>query len=246
MKCFGISDKGIIRTDNQDAFAIEQIQSKGSAVAVLCDGMGGQNAGALASRMSVKCFTEYVVSKLTSRINKNPDIGKILVDACLEANKIAFDYSKFDKNFDGMGTTLVGAVISKAGSVNIVNVGDSRCYYINKKEITQITTDHSLVEDLVRSGAITKEQAKTHKQRSIITKAIGSEESVAPDLFELKLNKGDMLLLCSDGLTNYVSDEYIHECFLNTKDPEGFCTMLLNQTYNNGAGDNVTMISVIY
>lgn len=245
MKFFGVTDKGIVRQDNQDAFAIKRIDKKDCTIAVICDGMGGQNAGAVASDLAVRTFVEYITSKLTSRINKNPNYLTVLLNACNEANSVAYDYSKFDDSFSGMGTTLVGGIISDDGDAIIINVGDSRCYLINEDSITQVTTDHSLVEGLVSSGAITREQAKHHTQKSIITRAVGSEDTINPDIFELKINSNERLLFCSDGLSNYVDEEIIKECCLTKKSPEDICKTLLNLTYSNGAGDNVTIISVV-
>ena len=245
VKYFGVTDKGKTRFDNQDAFEVKYIASKSLLITVLCDGMGGQNAGALASEISVGTFMENVISKVTSRINKKLNFERILIDACDETNTTAYDYSNFDPSLFGMGTTIVGSIITSDGHATIISVGDSRCYLLNAEGISQITTDHSLVEDLIRSGAITREQAKTHKQRSIITRAIGSDIDVDADLFEIDLKEGNMLMFCSDGLTNYVSDYEIYSKYLDEPDPEKFCTKLIELTYEHGAGDNVTIISVV-
>lgn len=131
----------------------------------------------------------YIFAKLTSRVNRMPNYKEILQAACAEANGVAYEYSQFDEEFNGMGTTIVGGVIKQNGSGYIINVGDSRAYHISRRggSIYQITRDHSLVEDLLEFGAITKEQAKRHPQRNVITRALGSEAAVDADYFEFSL-----------------------------------------------------------
>ena len=167
MKSFGMTDKGAIRKDNQDCFILEKCEAKGCLIAALCDGMGGAKAGGIASQLSNKAFVSYIYTKLTSRLPRSVDYKRILEAACAEANGVAFEYSHFDEEFDGMGTTIVGGVIKNNGNGYIINVGDSRAYLISHRPagIRQITRDHSLVEELIEAGAITAEQA-----RSIIEK----------------------------------------------------------------------------
>ncbi|MBR0351856.1 MAG: Stp1/IreP family PP2C-type Ser/Thr phosphatase [Oscillospiraceae bacterium] len=246
MKCFGITDKGRIREDNQDCFIIERCEKKDCLIVALCDGMGGAKAGGLASRLANKTFVSFVFDKLMSRKRGKFPYKKILIDACAEANRVDFDYSQFDDSCKGMGTTIVGGIISENGNGSIINVGDSRAYLLSPRrmKITQITRDHSLVEDLVEYGAITKEQAKTHPQRNVITRAVGSEEEVDADYYEFKLQSSDILLLCSDGLTNTISDPEILECAVANSDPELLCRTLMEKALDRGASDNVTIVAV--
>ena len=247
MKSFGLTDKGKVRKDNQDSFIIEKCDAKDCLVVALCDGMGGAKAGGLASQLSNKAFVSYIYAKLTSRVNRALDFQKILRDACAEANGVAYEYSQFDEEYNGMGTTIVGGVVKSNGNGYIINVGDSRAYHISRRLdcITQITRDHSLVEDLVEYGAITKEQAKTHPQRNVITRALGSEAQVDADYFEFSLQGGDFLLLCSDGLSNIVSDEEILAYAKEYPEPELLCRSLMSKALNRGAGDNVTVLAVM-
>ena len=247
MKSFGLTDKGKVRKDNQDSFIIEKCDAKDCLVVALCDGMGGAKAGGLASQLSNKAFVSYIYAKLTSRVNRALDFQKILRDACTEANGVAYEYSQFDEEYNGMGTTIVGGVVKSNGNGYIINVGDSRAYHISRRLdcITQITRDHSLVEDLVEYGAITKEQAKTHPQRNVITRALGSEAQVEADYFEFSLQGGDFLLLCSDGLSNIVSDEEILAYAKEYPEPELLCRSLMSKALNRGAGDNVTVLAVM-
>lgn len=248
MKSFGLTDKGKIRQDNQDSFIIEKCDAKDCLIVALCDGMGGAKAGGLASQLSNRSFVSYIYAKLTSRVNRAPDYKQILQDACKEANGVAFEYSQFDEAFNGMGTTIVGGVIKNNGNGYIINVGDSRAYHISRRSgtIYQITRDHSLVEDLVEYGAITKEQAKSHPQRNVITRALGSESTVEADCFEFTLHNGDVLLLCSDGLSNIVSDfEMLDYAREYNDDPELLCRALMSKALNRDARDNVTVVAVV-
>ena len=247
MKSFGLTDKGKVRKDNQDSFIIEKCDAKDCLVVALCDGMGGAKAGGLASQLSNKAFVSYIYAKLTSRVNRVLDFQKILRDACTEANGVAYEYSQFDEEYNGMGTTIVGGVVKSNGNGYIINVGDSRAYHISRRLdcITQITRDHSLVAALVEYGAITKEQAKTHPQRNVITRALGSEAQVEADYFEFSLQGGDFLLLCSDGLSNIVSDEEILAYAREYPEPELLCRSLMSKALNRGAGDNVTVLAVM-
>lgn len=247
MRSFGITDKGKVRKDNQDSFIIKAVEGKDCLIAVLCDGMGGAKAGGLASHLANKAFASEVYAKLNSRVHKNPDYQAILKNACSEANRAAFDYSQFDEQFNGMGTTIVGGVIKNDGSGYIINVGDSRAYHISLRSnsIYQITRDHSLVEELLEFGAITREQAKVHPKRNVITRALGSEAEVNCDYFEFNLQSGDILLMCSDGLSNTINDFEILDYAKEYPEPEMLCGALMSKVLNRGARDNVTVIAVM-
>ena len=246
MKSFGLTDKGMVREDNQDSFIIEKCRAKDCLIVALCDGMGGAKAGGLASQLSNRAFVSYVYAKLTSRVNRVIDYEKVLQDACKEANGVAYEYSQFSEEYNGMGTTIVGGVIKSNGIGHIINVGDSRAYLISRSNgsITQITRDHSLVEDLVEYGAITPEQARNHPQRNVITRAVGAEAQVEADYFSFELGAGDILLLCSDGLSNIVRDEEMLEHAKTHRDPEGLCRDLMSLALARGARDNVTVVAV--
>ena len=247
MKSFGITDKGKVRKDNQDSFIIEKCEAKDCLVVALCDGMGGAKAGGLASQLSNKAFVNYIFSKLISRVNRTLNYKDMLQAACAEANGVAYEYSQFDEAFNGMGTTIVGGVIRNNGNGYIINVGDSRAYHISRRSnsIYQITRDHSLVEELVEFGAITPEQAKHHPQRNVITRALGSDPTVEADYFEFSLQNGDMLLLCSDGLSNMVSDLEMLDYAKEYPEPELLCRALMSKALNRGARDNVTVLAVM-
>lgn len=247
MKSFGLTDKGKVRKDNQDSFIIDRCEPRKCLIVALCDGMGGAKAGGLASNLSNKAFVSYIYAKLTSRTNRSPNFRNMLQAACAEANGVSYEYSQFDEAYNGMGTTIVGGVIKDNGNGYIINVGDSRAYHISRKtnSIYQVTRDHSLVEELVEYGAITKEQAKNHPQRNVITRALGSEAEVESDYFEITLQSGDIILLCSDGLSNTVTDLEMLDYANEYQDPELVCRALMSKALNRGAKDNVTIVAIM-
>ena len=243
MKWFGLTDRGKVRAENQDSFALEYIESRECLAAVLCDGMGGANAGSIASALASKTFINYLVDRIMASRAKNPDVKRHMLNACRKANDIVYSYSCFDSGYTGMGTTLVGALVMNNNAV-IANVGDSRAYLISKRKITQLTKDHSYVQVLVDKGIITPERAKHHPKRNVIMQALGSEDGVQCDIFTLKLGRGDRLLLCSDGLSNLLEDEMILQTALENKTPEAFCKKLIELALEAGANDNVTVVTV--
>lgn len=243
MKSFGLTDKGKVRKDNQDCFIIEKCQTRDCLIVALCDGMGGAKAGGLASQMANKAFVSVLFTAL-SRPGRLPKLEELLRKACDEANGAAYEYSQFGEEYTGMGTTIVGGVIRSNGKGAIINVGDSRAYLLSPRSnsIRQITRDHSLVEELLAAGAITREQAKRHPRRNVITRALGSEPGVEADYFEVELAGGELLLLCSDGLSNTVSDRELLETAKNTPEPEFLCRALMGLALSRGARDNVTVL----
>ncbi len=247
MRSFGLSDRGKFRRDNQDSFIIERCEPGACLIVALCDGMGGAKAGGLASSLSNKAFVSHIYAKLTSRVSRSPNYKKVLQGACAEANSVSYEYSQFDEAYNGMGTTIVGGVIKDDGCGYIINVGDSRAYHISRRSssIYQITRDHSLVEELVEYGAITKEQARSHPQRNVITRALGAEAEVESDYFEFTLAEGDILLLCSDGLSNIVTDLEMLDYAKEYQEPELICRALMSKALNRDARDNVTVLAVM-
>lgn len=243
MKSFGITDKGKVRSENQDSYIIENCDKRKCVIAVICDGMGGAKAGDLASRLSSKEFVSHIYESLVAPRLFMGNQEKLLRESCADANGVVYEYSRFDANYNGMGTTLVGGIITRHKAY-LVNVGDSRAYHLSKDGIRQISRDHSYVEELVSMGAITKEEAAHHPKKNIITRALGVDSSVEADYFECSLVKGEGILLCSDGLSNMVSGKEIHDYFVENPSPEDACAKLMELALARGARDNVSIVIV--
>lgn len=243
MKSFGITDKGKVRSENQDSYIIENCDKRKCVIAVICDGMGGAKAGDLASRLSSKEFVSHIYESLVAPRLFMGNQEKLLRESCADANGVVYEYSRFDANYNGMGTTLVGGIITRHKAY-LVNVGDSRAYHLSKDGIRQISRDHSYVEELVSMGAITKEEAAHHPKKNIITRALGVDSSVEADYFECSLVKGEGILLCSDGLSNMVSDKEMHDHFVENPSPEDACAKLMELALARGARDNVSIVIV--
>lgn len=236
MNLWGITDIGAVRNDNQDSYRIEQLDER-TALAVVCDGMGGARAGNVASGTAVERFVQTISDQCPQ-----PDGWAGALRLAVErANDVIFSMSQERPECRGMGTTLVAALITEE-TLWVVNVGDSRCYQVLDGEIRQVTRDHSLVADLVEQGEITREQARVHPQKNLITRAIGVDRAVQEDLFELD-NTGGYLLLCSDGLSNTVTDEELRREVV-AEDKAGCCQRLLRLALERGAPDNVTAVLV--
>ena len=242
MNCFGLTDKGKIRQENQDSFLIEDCEKASCSILALCDGMGGANAGGLASQLSAKAFVNYLYRYLSTCPTRLTDYPRLMLEACDEANGVAWAYSQFGDYLSGMGTTLVAAVIRRNGAGYVLNVGDSRAYQVHRKTLRQISRDHSLVEELLEAGIITPEQAQHHPQKNVITRALGSDHEVTADTFEINLGPGDCLLLCSDGLTNVVPEDEITAVLNDSVNSEAACRDLMELALSRGAPDNVTIV----
>lgn len=239
MQIFSKTDRGRVRTDNQDAYFAGKITDD-SVFAVVCDGMGGANAGNVASELAVRHISEYVIRSYRDGMNMT-DTEKTLKNAIVSANISLYDKAVNNAELAGMGTTAVAAFV-KDGTAVIAHVGDSRIYLVNG-EIKQLTRDHSVVQSLIESGKITPEDAKVHPRKNVITRALGAEEDVAVDSDCLNLSNGDTLLLCSDGLTNFLDDKDILTVFQNN-DISAVAERLVEEANKNGGGDNITVVTV--
>ena len=242
MQSWGLSDQGCVRQQNQDAYQIVQLD-RNSQLSVVCDGMGGAKSGNIASSLAVDVFTQEVRRCWTPSMDQQK-IDQMLRSAVKLANFTVFDQSQQFEEFDGMGTTLVSALV-RSRHATIINVGDSRTYQINKDGIRQVTTDHSLVQMMVERGELTPERARTYPGKNFITRAIGTEPMVECDLFHLEVAKGDFLLLCSDGLSNMMDDQEILFEVVHGVNRQFCCQRLLDIAKNRGAPDNVTSILIM-
>ena len=238
MQAWGLTDPGMVRSQNQDHYAIVKL-GRDQLLAIICDGMGGARSGNIASQMAVEVFVEEV--KRTTRANMKPDrIDNMLEQALEMANEAVYEQSQLSEEYRGMGTTLVAAFFQK-DQLTVANVGDSRAYLFNKDGDKSTTTDHSLVELMVQRGEITREAAKFHPGKNLITRAVGTEAKVSCDLYHLKLNKGDSVLLCSDGLSNVMSDQEILFEVIHGVNKNDCCQRLMNIANYRGSPDNVTV-----
>lgn len=237
IKAWGITDKGSVRQQNQDAYYLD-ILSDNLAVGLVCDGMGGAKAGNIASTLAVEQFIK-VLQKLPDGTPEEPEA--LLAQASEGANEAVYHRARTDPDCHGMGTTMV-AVLVIDHLAYLLNIGDSRAYYISGSGISKITRDHSLVEDMVRRGDITPEEARNHPQKNLITRALGTEEQIRADSYRQSLESGDALLLCSDGLSNVVSDQEMLYEVLHGGLGEECCKRLLDIALSRGAPDNVTCV----
>jgi protein phosphatase len=242
MQTWGITDPGCVRPQNQDTYQIEQLD-RHTTLCVVCDGMGGARSGNVASSLAVDVFIQEVRNTFKSNMGED-DRDQMLQSAVKLANFTVFDQAQQFEDFYGMGTTLVAALIQNK-TVTVVNVGDSRAYLVNKDDIRRITTDHSLVQMMVDRGELSRERARNYPGKNYITRAVGTEATVQCDLFHLDVERGDCILLCSDGLTNTVDDQEILFEVVHGVNKEECCQHLLDIAKSRGAPDNVTGVMVL-
>ena len=241
MKVCGMTDVGRHRRDNQDSYAFRELDG-GWALLVVCDGMGGAQAGSVASSVAVEAFTAAVEEALAGGVPEDPALReRTLAAACREANGAVYRLSRERREYEGMGTTLVAA-LALPGAVCMANIGDSRGYVLENDSIRQVTVDHSLVQLLVERGEITPAEARVHPQKNLITRALGVDSHVECDVTRLEPGTGSRLLLCSDGLTNVLEDGTVLELSRREAEIEPLCRALVELTLERGAPDNVTAV----
>ena len=235
MRIYSVTDIGRRRSSNQDfIYASDQPVGNLPNLMIVADGMGGHNGGDLASRYTVESIIEY----LEQAEEKRPI--PLLSEAIHYANDRVIEKAATDKALDGMGTTVVAAVI-KDGYLYVANVGDSRLYLIDER-ISQITRDHSLVEEMIRMGELQRKDARSHPDKNVITRAVGIKTPVRVDFFDVKLEPGDHILLCSDGLTNMVEDSEILQIVRKYNSPKEAAQHLVNEANKNGGKDNISVV----
>ncbi|MGZ4842247.1 MAG: Stp1/IreP family PP2C-type Ser/Thr phosphatase [Candidatus Angelobacter sp.] len=241
----GKTDVGCVRTNNEDNFGFDSRHG----IFVVCDGMGGQAAGEVASKMGVDILLDYFRNQapdagMRSLNGQNGSSGaQSLANAIQLANKTIFQAGQEHNGRNGMGTTVVAALV-RGNSLAIAHVGDSRIYLVRQGAIQQLTQDHSLVMEQVRRGYITLEQAQKSEMQNIILRALGSEEIVEADIEDLVTLPGDILLMASDGLTRYVQDEEILEIVQRPRGLQQACGELVKAARDRGGDDNITCLLV--
>ena len=233
------TDVGVVRNDNQDS-VFTKVFSDNLGVFIVADGMGGYVGGKFASSRAVEYISEYICSEIQN-YTENDDIGQLLRQAVSKANREIYNISQENDEYRGMGTTVVVSVVS-GKMLYTASVGDSREYLYSKNSLKQITNDHSLVANLLSRGLITKDEARVHPQKNIITRAVGSEDEVTTDIFVNKLKKNDVILLCSDGLHSMVSEADIKK-ILKSGDND-MAQRLISLANESGGRDNISVITV--
>jgi protein phosphatase len=237
LKTFSITDIGRKRKVNQDyVYTSEEPVGNLPNLFVVADGMGGHNAGDYASKLTV----ETLIQEIEQSFEKNP--VKILGKAIAKANEIIRRRASEVPDMEGMGTTVVAATCL-GRYLQVANVGDSRLYVVGKN-IRQITRDHSLVEEMVRVGTISQAEARNHPDKNIITRAVGASDDVEPDFFTVELEEGDVVLMCSDGLTNMLEDEEIRMILNGARDIVEKAQALVDAANANGGRDNITVVLI--
>lgn len=245
MNVWGMTDIGLVRRENQDAYAVYAGEETGFTICVVCDGMGGPGGGRLASRLAVDAFLSACRGNLRQEMDWE-QVREVTAFAVAEANAAVYERSCSEEGLRGMGTTLVSAIVRK-GRAAVNNVGDSRAYLIRGggdpgEAISRITRDHSLVERLVEKGAITPEEARTYPGRNLITRALGPDASALSDSYQVLLDPGDCLLLCTDGLITTAMDHELEREILQDGGTGACLNRLLEIAKERGAPDNVTAV----
>ena len=249
IKSSGISDVGMKREGNEDSFSVED----SLGLYIVADGMGGHLAGEVASQIAVEMLNESFRKWVEEEASEEEIFGESDSTLSLEgnyllggirlANRVVYEMALEQKQYHGMGTTIVVLLVTPT-MIIAANVGDSRLYLLRDGELERLSRDHSIVAEQVEMGMMTEEEAENSSMKHVLTRNLGSSEDVEPDIFELEPSNNDCFILCSDGLTDLVSDEEILDMTLNTDGPEDLCRDLIGKVLKRGAHDNTTIISV--
>ncbi len=240
MKIVAKTDKGLVRESNQDAYAVGELPNE-VAWAVVCDGMGGATGGDIASKLAVKVISEKINSSYNANM-RDASIKNLLDSAITAANIEVFDLADARPELQGMGTTVVCTIV-RNNIAFIAHAGDSRAYIASKGQLSQITVDHSYVQNLVDQGKISPDEAEHHPRKNVITRAVGVDKHIQVDFSEVELDENDTLILCTDGLTNYVTGD---EMLSDVSDDQyyAFADRLVKRANSHGGGDNITVVAL--
>ena len=241
MDAWGLTDKGMVRQQNQDYYDIIHF-GQSCLLAIVCDGMGGAKSGNVASRLAAEVFCGEVRRNIRSDLRVE-DVKRVMTDAIQLANQAVYENAQLSEDYAGMGTTLVAAFVCGKTLV-VANVGDSRAYLVEGGDIRQVTVDHSVVQMMLRRGEISREEARNHPVKNLITRAVGTETRVVCDIFTLPVERGNYVLLCSDGLSNQVTDQELLFEIVHSIDKPGVCQRLLALANHRGAPDNATAVLI--
>ena len=242
MKIVAKTDIGLQRESNQDSYAAGELPGS-VAWAVVCDGMGGAAGGNYASSTAVKVISERITSSYRAGMSAS-SIRNMLTSAIAAANISVYDMSKADPELTGMGTTVVVAIVVD-NNVFIAHAGDSRAYILSNGSLNQLTKDHSIVQEMIDHGTLPPDEAKVHPRKNIITRALGVDYELRIDFDIADIGENDVLILCTDGLTNFVEPQEIYELTDDGKFYE-YAERLVDRANSNGGGDNITVVTVSY
>lgn len=242
MKIVAKTDIGLKRESNQDSYAAGEL-SGSVAWAVVCDGMGGVAGGNYASSTAVKVISERITTSYREGMSAS-SIKNMFDSAIAAANITVFEESKAKPELSGMGTTVVVALVVD-NTVFVSHAGDSRAYILSDGSLRQITKDHSVVQEMVDNGKLTPDEARLDPRKNIITRALGVDSVLRTDFNIENLNENDVLILCTDGLTNFVEPFEINELTCDGKFND-YADRLITRANNNGGGDNITVVTVAY
>jgi PPM family protein phosphatase len=238
----GKTNIGKVREKNEDAFFVSNKPFYGlENIYIVADGMGGHNAGEVASKMSIQLFLEYVENSYELKIEKKEDVLNLLSSAISYANKNVYKESLEKEELAGMGTTFTCLTLCK-GEVIIAHVGDTRAYIVTKTNISQLTNDHTYINEILSLAEISKDDAMSHPKRNMLTRALGTDIDINIDTYVVTINKNDKLLICSDGLTNMVKSDEIFNIINECEELESSVNALINISNYNGGVDNITVI----
>ncbi len=238
MKIFSATDKGRVRDSNQDSYAAGRL-SDTATYAVVCDGMGGANGGNVASAIAVKTISESFTRNFRNNMTDG-SIRMLMESAISTANSAVLSAASKNPDYKGMGTTVV-TVIVEGERVTLAHLGDSRAYLFTNGDLKLLTHDHSVIQSMIDRGQLTETQAKYHPDKNVITRALGVNKDIDIDFDDLLLNSGDMILLCTDGLTNYVEKERL-VFLINKTEPELLPEAFIKSANSGGGGDNITAV----
>ena len=237
MKQYYLTDRGKVRKQNEDAVGLLKNQAE-QTLAIVADGMGGHKAGDVPSSIVRSLFLDEW--KQNEGIDTIEDAKDWLDERIRMANKKVYDHAQNNPECDGMGTTVIASILLK-NDIIIAHIGDSRSYLFNQT-LEQITTDHTLVNELVQNGEITKQEADKHPQKNVLMKALGTDESITPDVFSIEWEINDRLLICTDGLSDKLSETEIAEFLSEDKSIEDIAEELVDRANELGGEDNITVV----
>lgn len=233
------TDTGKVRKNNEDSFYV----SKDNNIYIIADGIGGNNAGEIASKLAVDTVGDYIINMAKEiKDNEENEIKRFLSDCLYNANNKLLHKSNSNKEYFGMGTTItVLYILSRA---YIAHLGDSRAYIMDKSSIKQLTQDHTLVAELYKNGTITIDEARNHPKKNIITRALGMDNMIKADTYSIEFNENEIIILCTDGVYNYIDDKEMLDIFNNNNNLQDSCDYIVSLVNNRGGNDNITIIAV--